>query len=170
MSPSSRSSFWINYVNKYGKPKVDIVITGLSWADACVLEIKLIDRYKRRCEGGCLVNLTRGGEGSLGTIVSEETRNKRKGKRHTDETRRKISETKMGISNPWRIGRKLSEAQKNKISNSHKGKTHSLETRLKISLTKISKGYSYPAWNKGIPQSEETKQKIRANRLMKNNL
>ena len=57
-----------------------------------------------------------------------------KGKKFSEETKHKMSES--------RKGRKLSEEIKRKISESHKGKSHE-------------------AWNKGKKTSEETKQKIR---------
>jgi hypothetical protein len=43
-----------------------------------------------------------------------------------------------------------------KIGKSRKGKLHSEEAKIKMSIS--SKGQK--AWNKGIPQTEETKQKI----------
>ena len=62
-------------------------------------------------------------------------------------------------------GRKLSEETKRKISESHKGcvawnkglkNIYSDETRRKISETHKGK----PAWNRGIPHSEETRRKM----------
>lgn len=84
-------------------------------------------------------------EAQKGRIVSEETRQKmsesakkrwakrkllklpgfRTGIKHSEETKKKISETKTGI--------KRSEETKKKISESHKGKKHSDETKKKMS-------------------------------------
>jgi len=65
--------------------------------------------------------------------------------KHTEETKRKISESLKG--------RKLSEEHKRKISELHKGKKHSEETKKKMSESMIGK-------NKGKKHSEETKKKM----------
>ena len=70
------------------------------------------------------------------------------GKTHSEETKRKISET---LSK--RRGYKHSEETKRKISESHKGKTVSLETRKKMSEITTMR-------NLGSKHSEETKRKI----------
>ena len=65
-------------------------------------------------------------------------------------------------------GVKHSQATKDKISKTKTGKPSnkkdfsvSIETRQKISKTLKERGYTHPAWNKGIPMKEETKQKLR---------
>lgn len=58
-------------------------------------------------------------------------------------------------------GKTFSEERNKKISESNKGKLKTQEHRKKISEAK--KGQ--PAWNKGIPRSEETKQKIKETKL-----
>jgi len=69
----------------------------------------------------------------------------------------------------WNKGKRWTEAIRRKISESNKGKHHcSEETCLKMSLSHKGKklspkhclSLSKPAWNKGIPHSEETKIKI----------
>jgi len=68
-------------------------------------------------------NLTAGGEGTSGRIVSEETRALMKksatGKKHSDTTKMKLS--------LFHSGKILTEEHKEKISNSNKGKTLSSE-------------------------------------------
>jgi predicted GIY-YIG superfamily endonuclease len=60
---SNRNNFWNNYVKKYGKPFVEIYKNNLTKEDACKIEIDLIKKYGRRCNGsGHLVNLSIGGE------------------------------------------------------------------------------------------------------------
>jgi group I intron endonuclease len=80
--------------------------------------IKWYDTY----ENG--YNLSEGGEGSLGI-------------KHTEETKRKISEAHKG--NQYNLGRKLSEDHKRKLSEAATGRTSP---------------------NKGKPMSEEQKRKI----------
>ncbi len=102
-----------------------------------------------------------------------------KGKHHTEETKRKISEvTKKAMSKP-EVMKKVSKTffKKGQTSwnkglkgvtvSGMKGKHHSSETRKKLSEShkgQISwnkgKKTGKPAWNKGIPNSEEAKRKI----------
>ena len=84
-------------------------------------------------------NLRDGGDGKM---FSEETRRKigesRKGKHHSEESKIKISESNKGRTPPNK-GKPMSEEQKKKLSEAKKGKI---------------------AWNKGIPMSEEQKKKL----------
>lgn len=86
-------------------------------------------------------NFTEGGDGASGFKHSEETRKKmsesKKGKKPyeiTEKTRKKMSEAKKGKI-PWNKGKVnvYSEETKKKMSESKKGKTHSIETRKKMS-------------------------------------
>lgn len=80
------------------------------------------------------------------------------GKKHSDETRRKMSEAQKGIPRKKHSAesrKKISKANTGK-NNSFYGKKHSDETRRKISESR--KGQS--SWNKGKTLSEQTKQKI----------
>lgn len=83
----------------------------------------------------------------LGHDVSEETREKLRkhnlGRKHTEETKRKLSEMFKGVKKP-----PFSEEHKRKISLARKGKPN-LKNR----------GRSHPAWNKGIPITEEVRRK-----------
>jgi hypothetical protein len=137
--------YWRNIVNKVGY-RVEILNDGISWEEACEEEIRLIKHYGRRdLNEGNLVNLTNGGEGGLGHIVSEEVRQKLRdanlGKRMTNESKQKISEGNKGII-------KSKETRK-KIGDAHRGKVVSEETRKKLSKA-----------GKGRIISEEHKQKI----------
>lgn len=112
-------------------------------------------------------NLTDGGEGSLGRIVSPETIRKMKlantgrkhskeaiykmklansgennpfyRKQHTQKTRRKMSEIHKIMEKPWLIGQRMSNEAKRKISKANKGKR---------------------PWNLGVSWDEKTKLKI----------
>lgn len=99
-------------------------------------EIELISKYRN--DGVKLTNLTNGGEGQSGRIVSIETR-------------KKISDTKKLIPNPYlgkkrpkyigekisasSRGRKLTEEHKNKLSTAKIGNKLSENTKAKMSLS-----------------------------------
>lgn len=106
-----------------------------------------IKKYKAREVG---YNLTDGGDGHLGFIMTEETKQKlseaNKGKTLSEETKQKLrkpktEETKQKISEAKK-GKTFSEEHKQKISEAKKGKTRSEETKQKISD-------AMKAWNKG---------------------
>jgi hypothetical protein len=133
--------YWRNIVNKAGY-RVEILTDGISWEEACEEEIRLIKHYGRQdLNEGNLVNLTDGGEGHLGGIVSEETRLKHskvhKGKIVSEETRRKIGE--------FNKGKIVSEETRKKLSDAHKGKSKkpfSEEHRRKMSESKKRNYYA----------------------------
>tara|TARA_X000001382_G_scaffold21625_1_gene13161 strand:+ start:499 stop:1170 length:672 start_codon:yes stop_codon:yes gene_type:complete len=123
------------------------------------LEIHYIRLYKSCVNWGDFgYNLTEGGGGKVGTIMSRETREKISkankgmfvgenhpmyGKTHTDEfklkmsilhkTRKRSKESCKRISES-QIGKKLSEETKKKISEAHKGKRLSNEHKCKLSI------------------------------------
>lgn len=73
----SRNNFWKNIINKT-EYEVEILLDDISWEEAIEKEIEFIKLYGRtNLNTGTLCNLTNGGEGSLGAIVSEETKRKR---------------------------------------------------------------------------------------------
>ena len=73
------------------------------------------------------------------------------GKKHTEESKRKMSEVKKGVKRG-----PLSEETKRKMSEAKKGKTFSEEHKRKISETR--KGQI--SWNKGKKHTEESKRKM----------
>lgn len=92
-------------------------------------------------------NLTDGGEGTTGAILSEETKDK-------------ISAAHMGMAKPWiaeinkrRTGEKRSEETKQKLRESSTGKKHSIETKQKLS--------EFAKRRTGQHHSEQTKEKMR---------
>ena len=136
-----RSPYWKHIVNKVGY-SVNIIYKDIDWEDACKIEKLLIEKYGRKDLGlGNLVNMTDGGEGGSGVVVSEETRGK-------------LSEGKKGNTNM--LGKTQSKETRKKIGEANKGKTHSEETRKKIGEAK--KGDKHPMFGK--THSDETRQKL----------
>ena len=121
---SKRNNKWTNIFNKYGV-KVEILYDGLEEKDAFAIEVETIQ--KLRNEGFDLANLTDGGEGSSGTIVSEHTRKlisqRHKGRVKSEDERLKLKLANLGVKKkPESVakmratltGKKQSEFTKNK--------------------------------------------------------
>ena len=118
----SRSSFWKNIVGK-SDYDIEVLAKNLSWEDACELEVFMISEYGRRDLGlGNLVNLTDGGEGmcNLGPKTIEKMKASmkgrvawNKGKKQSEETKKKISKATCGSKNPAAI--KIIDTSNNKI-------------------------------------------------------
>lgn len=95
-------------------------------------------------------------------ILSEETKKRiaqtKIGIKASEETKKRMSiSQKAAIKTlPNRRGYSLSEEHKRKIGEANSGFKHSEETREKMSLSKKGK----IPWNKGVPCSEEQKDKI----------
>lgn len=71
-SKKGRGKFWRD-LTKNVLYKVDIILDGLTWNEACLKEIELIAKYGRRdLSLGTLVNLTKGGDGVNGYHHTEE--------------------------------------------------------------------------------------------------
>lgn len=92
-----RSNFWKSIVAKT-KYKIEIILQNIPYPLLLEKEKYFIKLYGRRDLGtGTLVNLTDGGEGSLGSKHSEESKLKisesRKGKKMSEESIRKRSIT-----------------------------------------------------------------------------
>lgn len=135
------------------KTRIVIMESNLTELGALALERFYIRWYGRKDIGtGILRNLTDGGEGASGRICSEEVKQKigaanknnksRYGIRHSEETRKKISDAhkgkklteeqkkKIGKNSSEKLsGRTLSEDHKNKICKSNTGKKRSQEFR-----------------------------------------
>ena len=130
----SRNPHWHNTVKKYDY-EVLILDDNLAEEEAFNLE----KRYIFMLGVNNLTNMTLGGEGVSGLKHSEETKQKMKGNQyrkgipHSEETKKKMSEMRNGKT----FG-PMSDEIKTKISKSKKGKV---------------------ARNKGVPMSEEQKQK-----------
>ena len=114
------------------KTRILILKKNLTEEESFRHEVYMIAVFGRKDLGtGILHNRTDGGEGPSGAIRS-------------DETRKKLSELKVGENNP-QYGKSRSEEHKEKISQSNKGKTRSEETRMKLT---------------GLVRSDETRKKM----------
>ena len=121
------------YVNKlYSlglKPIIIKLFENLTESDAFEKEIELIESIGRiNLKTGPLTNMTEGGDGISGNIISEETRKKiseaHKGKKLTKEHKLLLSQKLKGIT-PWNKGKKLSKEHKEKLSLCRGGKEYS---------------------------------------------
>lgn len=148
---------WIRKIQKFGfEPTLKIQHWDVAMDKWQELERQTIRLYK--AIGWSLKNLTDGGEGTSGKKFSEESKRKMsesaKGRKLSEETRGKISEANKGKI-PWNKGKTLSEETRRKMSESQKGKTLSEETKQKLSEAgkksensgRFKKGNN--PWNKG---------------------
>ena len=115
--------YWNNII-KNTEYQVEVLLDGLSWDNACKKEIEFIALYGRKNNNtGILSNMTDGGEGTFGKIVTEEYKknlsarsigNKyganRKNFFLSEETKRKISIAFTGANHP-RYGKGKSQEE-----------------------------------------------------------
>jgi len=119
MQKGNRNAYWHNVVNKACGFTVNYLAKNLDEELALLAEIEAIDVYRKR--GHKLVNLTIGGEGVSGY-------------KFTDEHKKKLSMLKIGVSTGFtgkhteeakakmraaKLGKKASEATKQKMSKTH---------------------------------------------------
>lgn len=142
--------------------EVRMVAVGLSEQDAFQLEKERIAFW--RSSGADLTNLTNGGEGISGFRHSDETRKKLsemnkgmpaafKGRKHSDETKFVLSEIAKKRGGP-----KLTKEQQEKAAEWHRGRKRSPETCAKISAKargRQSPNKGKPSPLKGIKRSAE---------------
>lgn len=140
-------------IRKYGATNFEIkplVIVGTK-QEMDYYEIELIRRFDSMNpkEG---YNITAGGSGSFGVKPSKETRDKmskvRLGKKMPESHRRKLSERSKG--NKYSLGKKMTKENYDKLMAVHVGAKRSDEARQRMSEA-----------HKGKKLSEETKQKMR---------
>jgi hypothetical protein len=132
---SGRKSHLFNWMRKYEKlngsfPVPFKIAEGLTGQEACDFERALIAFYGRQdIKTGCLFNLTDGGEGTNGHIVSEETKEKmsesRKGWKPSPETIAKRLASMAGYI--------VSDETKEKMRQAQTGRKQTSETKAKIS-------------------------------------
>lgn len=139
----SQPLMW-NAILKYGWDNIkhDILFADLSKEEAEQKEIELISLYKSN-KGEYGYNIENGGKcvGTLTPAIIEKMANANKGKKRSDDTKKRISEALKG--------RPKSEAQKIKQSNAMKGKRHTEEWKMQNSIRQ-----------KGRKHSEQARKKI----------
>lgn len=131
---SRRGKHYSSYVKKYGNPVVEIVKNNLTSNEAIEMERDLIAKIGRKeLGGGTLVNSTNGGEYGVDGMI------------HTDESKLKMSKSKIG-----------------KPSN-NKGKTW----KLSIDKTGIKRGTYKERKDKGKTFDENARKRMAAGKLGK---
>jgi hypothetical protein len=136
-SRKSRNRHWKNIVKKVGYD-VDVLIEGISWEEACVIEIGLIKDYGRADFGlGHLVNMTDGGDGTTNHSpdVLKSISLKLTGRRKSRESAEKSAKSRTGL--------KRSVEAKSNMSKAATGKPKSIEHVRKMADSK--KGNHYRA-------------------------
>jgi len=136
----SRGRYWKNVYNKAGGMSVDYIVKDVDEEFAFMVEIECIELYR---DLGCkLANITNGGTGATGRIVSEDTRRRiglansktpkargeshgMYGKNHTQESLKKMSLARKGKytgENHPMFGKKVSEEELKRMSERMKGR------------------------------------------------
>jgi hypothetical protein len=124
---NNRSAHWNSIVNKAGGYQICRIATDIDEELSHLVEVEAIDKYRRI--GLRLANKTDGGEGSTGA-------------QHTEQTRRRMSESRIGANNP-NFGKARPEYVKQIISQKRKGQCA---------------GADHPKY--GVPVSQETRSQI----------
>lgn len=152
-----RSRFWKSVIQKT-EYRVEILLHSDDYNFIKQKEIEFIALYGRRDLGkGTLVNMTDGGEGVCGKIISEETREKikksAKARGISQETRAKINlaisqrdRSLWNMSGLPKKGDKLPQEWKENISKGLKGRVQTQQTRDKCRISK--QGDKNPMYNK----------------------
>ena len=132
-SKKNRNKWWKNIILKT-EYSVEIIIEDVSWKEAQEVEVLLISEYGRRDLGlGNLVNLTNGGEGTQGIIVSDKTKQNMSisatGRKHSEESKEKNRIASANVSEETKLKRYLK----------NKGKKRTFEQAKRISDAKTDK-------------------------------
>lgn len=130
--------YFYSAIQKYGWDGFDhkIIKDNLTEQEAQELEISLISEFNSTDRNFGYNVLLGGNLGTLGIEMSKETRKKMSeshtgeknhfyGKTHTDESKRKMANAKLGKycgENSWNYGRQVSEETRQKMSESFKGR------------------------------------------------
>lgn len=162
-SKRRRNKIWESIVSR-SEYNVEILLDGITWEEACEKEKEFISLYGRiDLKSGILANLTNGGDGSLGVIQGLETRIKKsissKNRIMSDESKKKISDSKIGKKRPRYVSDKVSEGLKRYYANNPNpriGIPLTDATKKKLSDTMSGR----PSPNLGKKMSQESKNKL----------
>lgn len=172
----------LNKMKQLGIEPIIEIIPALAEWHAFFMEECLVSMFGRKNNGtGILLNLTDGGEGVSGRVVSPEARiahsKKIAGKTHTDATKLKMSKAKQGVAKTKEHKANQAAAMKGKkpakttidaVKLANTGRTHTVEQKLLMSTLAKKRGRSdqhaanLTASHVGKTRSEETKQKMKA--------
>lgn len=109
----------IMWLKKQGaEPVIDFICKDVDEELALLVEVEAIAKYGRKCDGGCLLNLTLGGEGMSGFTTN-------KGRKASLSTRAKLSAI--------HTGRKRSPEQNANMSRAQKEAQNRPEVKAKLS-------------------------------------
>ncbi len=122
------------------QPVTRRLLEDLTEDEAFYFEAFFVSSLGRRdLNTGCLCNLTAGGDGCSGTVVSAETRRKiskvwkgKKRKPFSSEHLRKMSVSRLGVKR-----KPHTDETRRKMSDAHKGKTLTVEHRRKLAQAKL---------------------------------
>lgn len=163
------------------RSRIVLIAENLTEEDAFWLEIEEIAKYKRKCDGGILFNLTTGGEGASGYKHSpdaiEKISESKKGDKNpnygglTGEHAKKISATmrgtRIGKNNPMH-GRTHKESTKQKMAEKAKLRKRGwvMEPNGKLHLIDPTTFVLPEGWIRGMKRYDETwrgKRKLKSN-------
>lgn len=180
LTSRGRNEYWKRIVEKHGLI-VEVIAEKLTEIEAFELEVSTIRSHKE--SGLKLANMTDGGEGTVGRVVTEQSRvnyrqsrlgekNPMHGKSHGHEIKEKIRQASIVNHAKPDVKAKIKKALtglvrteefKEKIRQARIGTKRSDETKAKQSALKRGK----PSKRLGAKLSDETKEKIRQANLGK---
>ena len=207
-----RNSMWNRIVKKHGY-QIEITHENISWEEACSIERYLISFYGRHdLKLGYLSNMTDGGDGAVNFIRSEKLNKEHSlrmsgennpmygksaqtgrkgfftGGKHSEETKKRISETllknkfkhseetkkiisdklkgrKLYKGDHPRLGKPMSEYTKRKLYEANKGRKATLEQRQRMSVDRKGRKFNEEAKK----NMSEARKRDWAKRKQKNN-
>lgn len=153
---SQRNLYWKRIIAKTDF-EVEILFDGISWEEAKLKEKEFIALYGRKdLNNGCLVNMTEGGDGTIGKII-------------TDKTKQKLSQS----IKEWNKTRVISDCQRQNASSRFKelNKDKDFIEKRNKSIRSSNKLKEYYNSIKGKPSgykhTEDSKNKIRLSKIGK---
>lgn len=127
-------------IRKYGVDNFELCIIEECVSDTIAYEKEKEQIARLRSEGRRLYNLSDGGDGSLGHVMPDSAKktisDKLKGRKLSEETKKKMSLAKMGHASTC-FGH--SKETREKISIAHRGKKLSDETKEKLRQVNLGK-------------------------------